>query len=68
MASQYIPGGGTIDDGSITANYQVGSTMTLSAFVQYEEWRMPLLAQQTKNNVTSALQVTFWPRHWGVKQ
>jgi hypothetical protein len=49
-------------------NYQMASEFTLSAFVQYEEWLVPVLAPQTKKNVTTALQMTFWPRHWRVSK
>ena len=45
-------------------NVQVGSALTLSAFVQYESWLVPLLAPAAKDNVTTALQMTYWPRHW----
>jgi hypothetical protein len=68
IASTFIPHGGTLNDGSVKANWQVGSQLTLSAFVQYENWLMPLLAADAKNNVTTALEMTFWPRHWGVSR
>jgi membrane-associated phospholipid phosphatase len=66
VASTFIPHGETLNDGSVKVNYQVGSAVTLSAFVQYENWLAPVLAPKAKNDVTTALQVTFWPRHWGV--
>lgn len=66
--SRFIPHGGTLNDGSVKVNYQVGSALTLSAFVQYENWLVPVLTPQAKNNVTTALQVTFWPRHWGLSK
>ena len=65
VASTFIPHGGTLNDASVKVNYQMASEFTLSAFVQYEEWLVPVLAPQTKKNVTTALQMTFWPRHWG---
>ncbi len=68
VASTFIPHGGTLNDGSVKFNYQVGSEFTLSAFVQYENWLVPVLAPQSKNNVTTALQLTYWPRHWGVNK
>jgi hypothetical protein len=66
VASTFIPHGETLNDGSVKLNYQVGNALTLSAFVQYENWLAPVLAPKAKNDVTTALQVTFWPRHWGV--
>ena len=43
-----IPGGGTINDGSVKLNDQVGRALTLSAYVQCEQWAFPLLAPQPK--------------------
>jgi hypothetical protein len=66
VASTFIPHGGTLNDGSLKVDYQIGSGLTLSAFVQYEQWLVTALAPGTKNNVTGSLQLTYWPRHWGV--
>jgi hypothetical protein len=68
VASTFIPHGGTLNDASMKVNYQMASEFALSAFVQYEEWLVPVLAPQTKKNVTTALQMTFWPQHWGVSK
>lgn len=61
--SRFLPHGGTLNDGSVKLNYQIGRELTVSAFVQYENWLVTALAPQPKNNVTGALEVTFWPRH-----
>lgn len=66
VASTYIPGGGTLNDESVKMDYQLGGKITLSAYVQYENWTMPLLAALPKTDVTTALEVSFWPRHWGL--
>jgi hypothetical protein len=66
VASTYIPHGGTLNDESVKLDYQLGSGLTLSAFVQYEQWLVTALAPAAKNNVTGSLQLTYWPRHWGV--
>jgi hypothetical protein len=68
VASTFIPHGGTLNDGSVKFDYQLGSGLTLSAFVQYEEWLVTALAPGTKNNVTGSLQLTYWPRHWGFRK
>ena len=68
VSGDFIPRGGTLNDGSVKVNFQVGSGLTLSAFVQYENWRVPLLAPEAKDNVTTALQMTYWPRHWGLNK
>jgi hypothetical protein len=68
VAGTFIPHGGTLNDGSVRLNYQRGSELTLSAFVQYEKWLVPVLTPEAKNNITTALQMTFWPRNWGSRK
>jgi len=68
VASTFIPRGGTLNDGSVKLNYQIGSGLTVSAFVQCEEWLVSVLAPATKKNVTESLQLTYWPRYWGVRK
>lgn len=65
VSSAYIPQGETLNDGSVKFNYQIGSALSLTGFVQYENWLVPVLAPRAKNNVTTALQMTFWPQTWG---
>lgn len=68
VASTFIPHGGTLNDGSVKVNYQIGSGLTMSASVQYEQWLVPVLAPEAKNNVTGSLQLTYWPRQWGISK
>jgi hypothetical protein len=46
-------------------NWQVRNELTLSAFVQCEKWLVPVLAPEAKSNVTTSVQLTFWPQRWG---
>jgi capsule assembly protein Wzi/PAP2 superfamily protein len=62
VAPQFVPGGGTVNDASVRVDFWVQQDWTASAFVQYEQWSFPLLASSLQNNVTSSLQLTFWPR------
>jgi membrane-associated phospholipid phosphatase len=62
--SDFIPGGETINDGSIKSNLQLRPELSLSMYVQYEIWTAPLLAPTPQTNWTSAVQVQFSP-HWG---
>jgi membrane-associated phospholipid phosphatase len=59
--NKLVPNGGTIDDASVRADYSIRPTMGASAFVQYEQWQFPLLAQGLQKNVTASLQLTYWP-------
>lgn len=57
-----IPNGGTINDASIRADYWIRQAIGITAFVQYEQWEFPLLASGLQKNVTSSLQITYWPQ------
>src|SRR5690348_540997 len=56
-----IPNGGTINDGSVRAEYWVSPVVNAIAFVQYEQWKFPLLAPGLQKNVTASLQLTYCP-------
>jgi Capsule assembly protein Wzi/PAP2 superfamily len=64
VASDFIPGGETFNDGSTTVNWQVRSDLSVSAGVQYEKWFAPVLVPSPQSNWTSSVDVTFWPRSW----
>jgi hypothetical protein len=63
--SDFIPGGETINDGSVKVNWQLQSEWSLSASVQYEKWFAPILAPAAQSNWTSSVQIQFAPRSWG---
>lgn len=54
--SGYLPGGGTQHDLRITMRTIAREHLRIEAFVQYEQWKIPLLAPQTSRN----LAVGFW--------
>jgi membrane-associated phospholipid phosphatase len=62
VSQQYLPGGGTINDGRIRADWLLGRDVSLSAKLQYERWKFPILNAREQTNVTASVQVTFWPR------
>ena len=63
--SDFIPGGETINDGSVKVNWQVRPDLTLSTFVQYEKWFAPILAPGAQTNWTSSVRIQFTPHSWG---
>ena len=65
VASDFIPGGETINDGSVKVNWQLRPELTLSASIQYEKWFAPILAPAVQTNVTSAVEIQFTPHRWG---
>ena len=60
----FIPGGETVNDGSIKLDLWLRHDLSLSTFVQYEKWLAPLLAPTPQTNWTSSVQIAFWPRSW----
>lgn len=60
----YLPGGGTLNDGGVNLDFQIRPEVTVSGLVQYERWNYPILSSSVQSNVTTSLQITFWPRPW----
>ena len=61
------PGGGTLTDGGVRADFWLGATVRVSGSVQYEKWNYPVLDPLPRSNVTTSVELSFWPRHWGVQ-
>jgi hypothetical protein len=64
VGSSFIPGGETLNDGSIKINWQVQPDLTVSTSVQYEKWFAPILSAGPQVNWTSAIQIQFTPHSW----
>ena len=62
VSREFIPQGGTMADASVRADIWARSTFSLSASVQYEAWTYPVIAPTRQSNVTSMVQLTFWPK------
>ena len=58
----FIPSGGTLNDGSVRLDYWIQREWSASVFVQYEQWKFPVLAPSLQKNVTTSLQLIFWPQ------
>src|SRR5882762_4831115 len=61
VASDFIPGGETLNDGSATVKWQLRNDWSVSAGLQCERWLAPILAPSAQTNWTSSVNVTFWP-------
>ena len=66
VANDFIPQGETLNDGSVTANWQLRKDLSISALVQYEKWLAPVLSQTPQSNWTSSMQISFQPRGFGL--
>lgn len=62
ISSDFIPGGGTLNDASVQADFLVSGEFGLSSRVQYEHWNLPILASRPQTNVSVSMQMTYWPR------
>jgi hypothetical protein len=66
VASDFIPGGGTLNDAGAQADFLVARDWGISAAVQYEHWTYPILNPMPQTNVSISVQMTYWP-HLQVK-
>ena len=66
VANDFIPGGETLNDGFVKANWWVRNNLDVSAFVQYEKWLAPVLTPGPQTNWTSSVQISFQPRGLGL--
>ncbi len=64
VASDFIPGGETLNDGSAKLDWWLRRDVSVSVFVQYEKWVAPILAPTSQTNWTSSFEVAFWPSSW----
>ncbi len=62
VSHEFITNGGTLADGSVRADFWVRSRFSLSAVVQYEAWTFPVISPTRQSDVTSSVQLTFWPK------
>jgi Capsule assembly protein Wzi/PAP2 superfamily len=61
VSQQFVPDGGTLTDGGVGVDFWVKDIMSVSSSVQVEKWNFPVLAPSPETNVTTSIQVTFWP-------
>jgi hypothetical protein len=66
VASDFIPGGETLNDASVKLEWWVRSEVSVSGFLQYEKWLAPILNPTAQTNWTCSVEVTYWPhgRSW----
>jgi len=64
VSQQYMPGGGTLTDVSLGANFWLRDDLSVSGTIQYESWLYPIITPGAQTNVTTSLQLVFWPQSW----
>jgi membrane-associated phospholipid phosphatase len=61
--NNFLPGGGTQSDVSVTAQWSMTPEWMVTASCQYERYFIPILGGP-RRDITGSLQVVFTPRHW----
>lgn len=62
VSREAILNGGTLADASVRAEVWARSTFSLSAMVQYEAWTFPVITPGRQTNVSSSVELSFWPK------
>lgn len=62
VSHEFIPNGGTLADAGVHADFWVRRMFSVSAAVQYEAWTYPVISPTRQTNVTSSVQLSFWPK------
>jgi hypothetical protein len=62
VSHEFVEMGGTLTDGGVRADMWVRSNFSLSAGVQYETRTFPVISATKQTNVSSSIQLTFWPK------
>jgi hypothetical protein len=64
VSHQFMPGGGSLTDAALSANVWLRNDLSVSGSVQYERWLYPVITPGAQTNVTTSLQLVFWPESW----
>ena len=63
VANDFVPGGGNINDASVSVNWWLRSDLNATGLLQYEIWNYPLLAPVPQTNWTSSVGINFYPHN-----
>ena len=59
-------GGGRLADYAAAGNVMLSPDISLTGYLQYEQWRFPVLAAAVQSNVTASVQLTFYPKRFSL--
>ena len=65
--SNFLPGGGTQTDVSLTLDRELRTGLIGKFFLQYERYFIPILAGP-KSDVTASVEFTFSPKDWSIRR
>ncbi len=58
---KFITGGDTMDDFRVTVEFPLRQSFSVSSFVQFERWNIPLLATGPQHDVTTSVELKYRP-------
>jgi membrane-associated phospholipid phosphatase len=61
VSQSYLPGGATLTDAGVRADYWVRPSWGVSASVQYERWLFPIIQKDLSTDVAASVQILFQP-------
>lgn len=64
VSQQFMPGGGSLTDVSLSADFWLRDDLSASGTLQYERWLYPVITPSAQTNITTSLQLVFWPQSW----
>jgi len=67
VSRDFVPDGGTVSDAGVLADLWTSATFGVTAGFQYETWDFPVLAPTRQTDLTTSIQLTFWPHTQGLK-
>ncbi len=68
VSQQFVANGGTLADADVRAEFWPRSSVSVSASVQYEVWNFPVIESTRQSNVTSMIELSFWPKSFRRKE
>src|SRR5271157_615971 len=61
ISKDFIPGGSTQWDATVSTMLRIRKELQLKAFLQYESWLEPVVAPNRQRDVTTSVEFTWWP-------
>jgi hypothetical protein len=62
VSQEFIPGGGSLTDAGVRADYWVRPNLSVSTSVQYERWLFPVIQPGPEKNVSASVEILFQPQ------
>jgi membrane-associated phospholipid phosphatase len=63
-SNEFVPGGGSLTDANVRAEFWPNSTVGFSFSAQYERWVFPVIQPNASTNVAAAIGIVFQPKRF----